>query len=76
MRKLQMNKLILFLSFHQSMTPSSIVRPESAQVPESVISKMQESLEPPDPFNNTWERFSFTINVQQNVDLNLGWTMI
>jgi len=48
------------------------LRSPDSQVPESVISKMAGTLEPPDPFNNSWERFSFTINVKENVELNLG----
>ena len=38
-------------------------RPEGKKIPEEVIIKMNAKIEPPNPFQNSWEQFSFTINV-------------
>jgi len=46
-------------------------RPISQQIPEDVIVNMAAKLEPPKPFTNKWEAFSFTLVVQQGVDHNL-----
>ena len=46
-------------------------RESKDQVPEEVIMKMAAKLEPPNPFTNKWEAFSFTLPVQEGVDHNL-----
>jgi len=46
-------------------------RPISQQIPEDVIVNMAAKLEPPKPFTNKWEAFSFTLVVQEGVDCNL-----
>ena len=38
-------------------------RPEGQKIPDDVITKMNAKIEPPNPFQNSWEQFSFTINV-------------
>jgi len=47
------------------------MRESKDQVPEEVIAKMSAKLEPPKPFTNKWEAFSFTLPVQEGVDHNL-----
>ena len=48
------------------------------RVPGEVIEKMAGKLEPPDPLHNTWEQFSFSLPVQQDVspNLELVWSVL
>ena len=39
-------------------------RPEGERIPDEVIKKMDSKIEPPNPFENSWEQFSFSINVE------------
>jgi len=39
-------------------------RPDDEKIPESVINAMNDKLEPPNPFKNPWEQFSFSISIQ------------
>ena len=38
-------------------------RRSDCQVPDDVITKMAAKMEQPNPFNNKWEAFSFTVKV-------------
>ena len=40
-------------------------RPEHETIPDEVIVKMNSKIEPPNPFENSWEQFSFSINVPE-----------
>ena len=42
-------------------------RPQEEKVPSDVIEKMNSKIEPPNPFENPWEQFSFTISVKKEV---------
>ena len=42
-----------------------------SQVPDEVIENMADKLEPPNPFSNKWEAFSFSLPVQDSVTHNL-----
>ena len=41
-------------------------RTKDEKIPEEVISKMNEKIEPPNPFQNPWEQFSFALTVHSN----------
>lgn len=41
-------------------------RSKDEKIPEDVISKMNDKIEPPNPFQNSWEKFSFTFSVHSN----------
>ncbi|XP_023328266.1 L-seryl-tRNA(Sec) kinase [Eurytemora carolleeae] len=41
-----------------------------SRVPDSVIEKMFQSLEPPNPIKNPWEKFSFAVKVEKNKPVN------
>ncbi|KAK3595312.1 hypothetical protein CHS0354_004465 [Potamilus streckersoni] len=39
------------------------------KVPDSVIITMATKIEPPDPLNNRWEKFSITVKAEQHIDI-------
>ena len=41
-------------------------------VPEEVITRMAGSLEPPHPFKNSWEKFSFVIKPSEDISFDFG----
>jgi len=44
---------------------------KEGRIPASVIEKMYAAINPPDPLNNTWEKFSFAFSVQPGTEVNL-----
>ena len=47
-------------------------RTGNEKIPENVIHNMNTKLQAPNPFQNAWEQFSFTIKVQSNEqDINI-----
>ena len=42
-------------------------RPEKERIPDEVIKKMDSKIEPPNPFANLWEQFSFSISVGDDI---------
>ena len=41
-------------------------------MPDEVITRMSSSLEPPDPFKNSWEKFSFVIKYNEEKKYDFG----
>jgi len=44
---------------------------KEGRIPASVIEKMYAAINPPDPLNNAWEKFSFAFSVQPGTQVNL-----
>jgi len=72
-----------FAQLHLACPPSLAVtlnsrRQEGDRVPCDVIQRMAGKLEPPDPLHNTWEQFSFSLPVQEDVspNLELVWSVL
>lgn len=40
-------------------------RADESQIPDDVIEKMAQKLEPPNPLQNSWEKFSFSLKFDQ-----------
>ena len=42
------------------------------RVPDEVITRMSSTLEAPDPFKNSWEKFSFVIKYNEEIKYDFG----
>ena len=63
-RKHQLGYCQFYLNAPESLARSrNAQRPQSQRVPEDVIYKMNEKMEPPNPLKNYWEQFSFSIAI-------------
>ncbi len=57
------NNILLFIAFVYS---------RIQRVPDEVITRMSTTLEAPDPFKNSWEKFSFVFKYNEAMNYDFG----